>query len=115
MLVEHRTYTLPHGRTNEYVERYERYGLPVQERYLGKLYGFFISEIGPLNQVVFLWAYESLADREARRAQLERDPDWMKFRDMNIGSFVMQESRIMRVAHFSPPFPPRTEDRSDRP
>lgn len=110
MLVEHRTYTLHHGRMNEYVERYERYGLPVQERYLGKLYGFFISEIGPLNQVIFLWAYESLADREDRRARLELDPDWIRFRETNTGSFVAQETRILRVAPFSPPFGPRTGD-----
>ncbi|MBN9241263.1 MAG: NIPSNAP family protein [Mesorhizobium sp.] len=110
MLIEHRTYTLPHGRMNEYMQRYEKYGLPVQERYLGKIYGFFVSEIGPLNQVVFLWAYESLADRETRRAKLEADPDWIKFRGMNTGSFVAQESRIMRVAPFSPPFAARTGD-----
>ena len=104
MLVEHRTYTLPHGRMDEYLARYQTYGLPVQERHLGQLYGFFVSEIGPLNQVISLWTYQSMADRETRRASLERDPDWIVFRGMNTGSFVAQETRIMRVAPFSPPF-----------
>jgi len=34
------------------------------------LVGFFVSDIGPLNQVVHLWAYDSLAHREAARATM---------------------------------------------
>lgn len=102
MLVEQRTYTIPHGKMNEYLERYEKFGLPVQQRHLGGLVGFFISEIGQLNQVISLWAYASMADRETRRENLEQDPDWIAFRGMNTGSFTAQETRIMRAASFSP-------------
>lgn len=34
MIVDHRTYTVVHGRMAEYLERYERVALPIQNRYL---------------------------------------------------------------------------------
>jgi hypothetical protein len=40
----------------------------VQTDHLGKLIGFFFTEIGVVNQVVHIWAYESLDDRLVRRA-----------------------------------------------
>ena len=39
-------------------------GIPI----LGRLIGYFQTEIGDLNHVVHLWAYDSLEDRAARRA-----------------------------------------------
>ena len=70
MIYEHRTYTVQHGTMDEYLERYEKFALPIQLKHLGRLLGFFVSEIGPLNQVIHIWAYDSLADREKRRANL---------------------------------------------
>ncbi|WP_346356768.1 NIPSNAP family protein [Bosea sp. (in: a-proteobacteria)] len=76
MIIEHRTYVVEHGRTEEYLERYRQLGLPVQQKYLGRLLGVFVSEIGRLNEVLYIWVYDSLADREERRAQLDADPAW---------------------------------------
>ncbi len=102
MIVEHRTYTLPHGTMDEYLDRYERAALPLLTQHLGVLVGFYSSEIGPLNQVVHIWAFTSLADRELRRARLDADPAWVEFKRSNRGSFVAQEVKIMNVASFSP-------------
>ena len=77
MIVDLRTYTLVPGRLKAYLELYEKEGLPIQIRHVGKPIGFFTTEIGTLNQVVHLWGYQSLADRERRRAALESDPDWI--------------------------------------
>ena len=71
MIIEHRTYTLPHGGMDAYLARYRELALPLQMRHLGRLLGFFVSDIGTLNQVLHIWAYDSMADREARRAALE--------------------------------------------
>ena len=106
MIYEHRTYTLHHGTMDTYLERYQTHALPLQIKHLGRLLGFFVSEIGPLNQVVHIWAYESLAEREQRRAALEADPAWTAFKEINRGSFVHQEVRILRPASFSPNFFP---------
>lgn len=102
MIVDHRTYTVAHGRMEEYLERYERVALPIQLRHLGRLLGFYVSDIGPLNQVVHLWAYDSLADREARRARMAADPEWQAFMKGNAGTFVHQEIKILKPTRFSP-------------
>ena len=91
MIVEQRTYTVPHGTMATYLERYEKHALPVQMKHLGTL-----------NQVVHLWAYDSLADREQRREKLAADPAWQEFTRINAGSFVHQEVKIMKPARFSP-------------
>lgn len=102
MIYEHRTYTVAHGQMDSYLARYEEHALPLQLKHLGHLLGFFISEIGPLNQVVHIWVYASLADREQRRIALEADPGWAAFKAINKGSFVQQEVKILRAARFSP-------------
>jgi len=102
MIIEHRTYVVEHGRTDEYLERYRQLGLPVQQKYLGRLLGVFVSEIGRLNEVLYIWVYDSLADREERRAKLDADPAWHEFRSGNRGTFVQQDVKIMRYASFSP-------------
>lgn len=102
MIYEHRTYTVAHGQMDAYLARYEEHALPLQLKHLGRLLGFFVSEIGPLNQVIHIWVYDSLADREQRRAALEADPAWAAFKLTNRGSFVQQDVKILRPARFSP-------------
>jgi hypothetical protein len=102
MIIEHRTYNLPHGTMEDYLARYEKNALPLLKKHLGRLLGFFVSEIGPLNQVVHIWVYDSFADREQRRARLDADPDWIAFKDTNRGTFTTQEVKVMRMASFSP-------------
>ena len=103
MIIDHRTYTVHHGRMGEYLERYERLALPIQLRHLGKLIGYYVSDIGPLNQVVHIWAYRDIADREARRERMAKDPAWKEFTKGNAGTFAAQEIKIMKPASFSPP------------
>ena len=74
MIIDHRTYTVAHGKMQDYLMRYERDALPIQLRHLGGLVGFWVSEVGPLNQVVHIWRYASMADREERRARMAQDP-----------------------------------------
>jgi len=104
MIVDHRTYQLQPHKLRAWLELYERYGLPVQKRHLGRLIGFFVSEIGPLNQVVHLWSYESLADRATRRAEMAKDPDWADFlkRNAELAALQSQESKILTPTSFSP-------------
>ncbi len=102
MIVEERSYTLQPGTTAEYLSRYERHGLPVQRPILGNLVGYFSSEIGILNQVVHLWAYEDLGDRARRRAELQANPDWQAYIVTVRPFIVRQENRILIPAPFSP-------------
>ena len=68
MIVEMRTYTAHPGKAAAWLDHYQKNGLPVQRELLGKLIFFGTTEIGPLHQIVHLWAYESLADREQAKA-----------------------------------------------
>lgn len=102
MIFEHRTYTVAHGQMDSYLARYEEFALPLQLKHLGRLLGFFVSEIGPLNQVLHIWVYDDLADRERRRAALDADPAWHAFKQTNRGTFVEQNVKIMRSTRFCP-------------
>jgi hypothetical protein len=104
MIFELRTYTVTPGRAAEFVKLYETQALALQKKYLGELIGFYVTEIGPLNQVVHLWRYESLADRETRRTKLEADPAWADYRaaSRQLDALVHQESKILKPTSFSP-------------
>jgi len=102
MIIDHRTYTIQHGKSKEYIALFEKDGLPVQMKHLGRLVGYFETTIGPLNQVVHLWAYDSLADMEARRAARDADPAWGEYKKKSAGMLLSQENKIVAPTSFSP-------------
>ena len=79
MYYEIRTYKIRTGAVPAYLKLVEEEGIALQKEHLGELVGYFFSEIGPLNQIVHMWAYEDLNDRAKRRAELQAHPDWQAF------------------------------------
>ena len=102
MIVEERIYTALPGKAQEYVRMYTEEGLAIQRPILGNLVGYFTSEIGTLNQIIHMWAYEDLADRAARRATLLADPRWKAYSAKVTPLLLSQENRILVPASFSP-------------
>ena len=102
MIVEERIYTLQPGKVPEMVRLYGEEGLPLQQKYLGRFIGYFTAETGNVNQVVFLWGYDSLDDRAARRARLAGDPAWQAYLKKVVPLLVKQENRILKPTAFSP-------------
>ncbi|HTZ80768.1 MAG TPA: NIPSNAP family protein [Stellaceae bacterium] len=102
MIVEQRTYLVKLGKTPEYLRAVETLGLPVMRECLGGLIGYFVTDVGPLNEVVHLWAYESLEDRARRRAACAAHPGWAPFIDVVRPLLEHQASRVMTVAPFTP-------------
>jgi hypothetical protein len=104
VIVELRTYTVKPLHTGDFLQLYEQAALPLQKKYLGHLIGFFVSELGPLNQVVHLWGFDSLAERERRRQQMEQDPGWPIYRDAlkELDIIVHQETKLLKSVPFSP-------------
>jgi len=47
MIFDHRTYNIKPNRLGKFLETYERLALPLQRKYLGEPYGFFVTHIGP--------------------------------------------------------------------
>lgn len=104
MIVEHRTYTFRPGTVTGWMAKYETEGLPIQKRHLGRFVGLYVSEIGRLHTIVLIWAYDSLADREARRAAMYADPEWTKFiaSVWALDAIMAQDVMIMNPASCSP-------------
>jgi len=104
MIVDMRTYTMVPGRLKAFLDLYQKEGLPIQIRHLGKPIGYFTTEIGTLNQVVHLWGYESMAERERKRSAMESDPDWIAYRakSATTGNVQLQENKILKSTPFSP-------------
>jgi hypothetical protein len=104
MIVDLRTYTMVPGRLNAWLKLYEADGLAIHTRHLGKPIGVFTTDVGELNQVVFIWAFESQADREKKRAALEADSDWASYRKKSAeaGNVQHQENKIIKSTPFSP-------------
>ena len=100
MFVEQRLYTFAPGKSAEFDKLYQAEGRATQERHLGAPVGYYYSEIGPLNQVMSLWAYPSLDERVARRDRLAKDPAWISFLHKGRPLIVTQETRILKPASF---------------
>lgn len=104
MIVEQRIYTLNFGSMAGYLAVYEQEGLPIQRRHLPRLLGAFTTDIGPLNQATYLWAYADFAERARCRSALSQDPEWPGYVS-RIQRFIQaQENRILLPTTFSPGF-----------
>lgn len=104
MIIDLRTYTIAPGRTMQHLDLYEREGYEIQCKHLGKPIGYFIGEVGVPNQIVHIWGYESMADREKKRGALESDPAWNAYRAKSAaaGFLLHQENQILKSTSFSP-------------
>ncbi len=100
MIVEQRTYTTHPGKIGEYFKHYEAEGLAVQKAILGRLVGYYQTELGPLNQIVHMWGYTDLNDRAERRAKLFADPVWKGYLPKILPLLVSMESKILVPAPF---------------
>ena len=109
MIVDLRTYTLKTGTVPKFLELFENIGLPIQKRILGNFIAMFRQEFGNPNQVIHLWGFENLTERERRRAECAADLDFQAYvknaREYiasgnfywNSGMFIWQASTILKL------------------
>lgn len=102
MLLEERDYRIRAGFLSEFVELYNRLGLPIQRRHLGEPLGFFTSDIGELNHFISMWRWESLAERDARRTRMLADPGWPEYLASIKGLIDTQNIRFLAPTKYSP-------------
>jgi hypothetical protein len=72
MLYELRTYNLQPGSVREVEKRFAE-SFEVRQKY-SRMVALWHVEIGPINQILHLWAYESLQERADTRAAAVQDP-----------------------------------------
>jgi hypothetical protein len=99
-IVDIRTYTIRPRGVAEFLRLYEELALPIAVKHWGAPVAFYISEIGPLNQVIHIWEFESLADMERCRAAIGNDPEFGKYLAATDGMIVAQEDRVVRRVAF---------------
>lgn len=101
MILEQRDYTVWPGKISQYLERYRAVGYELQASALGAPVLHAVTEIGELNQIVSVWAYEDLEDRRVRREQLGRMPEWQEFVGEVVPLIRRMDSRILAPTGFA--------------
>jgi hypothetical protein len=103
MIIEMRTYTLRPGTMAEVEKRFGE-ALPNREKHGKQLAAVWHSEVGPLNQFIHVWAYDSFEQRSAARGAAMKDGGWPP----KIGEFIVDmKNEVFHPAPFSPPLTPR--------
>ena len=104
MLIDHRTYTVKPGAMGKQMAIYEEFGLKAQKRHLGEPLAYLITESGEVNTYVHIWVYKDAADRAAKRAAMQADPEWQVFmqKGAEAGYLIAQRNNLMTPAPFAP-------------
>ncbi len=104
MVVDHRTYDFHPGKLAGWLAAYGETGLAIQKKHLGQFLFMGTTEVGPINQVIFMWAYESLGARARQRAAMAADPAWGEFAKFTggLGALKQQTNMIIKPTAFSP-------------
>jgi NIPSNAP len=95
-IYELRTYTLVPGKQAEYLSLSGDLSRKIRGDDYGKLEGFWSTELGTLNQLVHLWSYADMNERERLRAALAQNERWRteyvpKIRPL----LIAQETKIL--------------------
>jgi hypothetical protein len=78
-------------------------GLPIRQRHGVKLAGWFFSELGDLNQVVHIWAFDDVKHMAEAKAAVAADPDWGgKYIPRARGLVDSQFTYLMKTSEFGP-------------
>ena len=102
MIYELRTYQLVFGGLPKYLEIAKTKLLPIIAEHGLKPAGFWYTEIGALNEVVHLWAFTDLNERQRCWGNWAKDP-----RRAEIGAelrqvIITQSNKILSPTEFSP-------------
>ena len=102
MLLDVRTYTCKPGTIKQHLALYREKGKPPQSKHLGQPLAFLTTETGNPNQYVHIWVYENAGDREAKRAAMWSDPDWLAYTKESaaLGALEAQENKLMVPVDF---------------
>lgn len=101
-LYELRTYKIVVGKLQEVLALYETEGWPALDPHKDKLVGYFVGDVGGMNELVHLWKYEDDADRRAHWASVYANERFMAFAAKLRPNLVSQENKLMMAAPWGP-------------
>ena len=100
-IVDHRIYNITPRCMPKFLEVFDHLAMPVLKKHLGEPFGFYVSSVGILNQVVHLWGYDSLDDYEKRSHARDTDPEFQIYLKASEGLVVSQVNQIVKPVHLS--------------
>jgi hypothetical protein len=107
MIYELRTYTVKPGALGDMIKAASTVSRDVRGDNYGKLEGYWSTEIGPLNQVMHMWSYNSYEERTKLRAELAKNPRWTgEYTPLIFPLLVRQDVRLLNA--IKPPVAPAT-------
>lgn len=96
MIYELRTYTIKHGFVQEVAKNSGTVARAIRGDNYGKLEGYWITEIGPINQVIHLWSYADLNERQRLRGELAKNTRWTsEYLPLIRPHLIRQDIRLM--------------------
>ena len=103
-IYEKRAYAVQVGKMAEVVRLYRDLGFPALQAggFDAKLVGYFISDTGPLHQLVHLWRFDDDADRRAHWKALFSDDAFMAFAGQLRPLLQGQEVQLLTPAPWGP-------------
>ena len=103
MVFDFRTYTFKPGGIPAYMAAAGEVALPIRKRYGIKLAGWFYSDVGDLNQVTHIWAYNDLKHLKEGKDAVVADPEWSGTYIPRVsGLLVAQNTYLMNTSEFAP-------------
>ncbi len=102
MLLDVRTYCCRPGTINAHLALYGEYGKGPQTRHLGEPLAYLKTETGNVNEFMHIWVFQNAGDREARRAAMWQDREWLDYirRSAELGALASQNNRLMTPVEF---------------
>jgi len=103
-LYEKRIYSVPPGRMPEVSALYRDLAWPALEAggFSKNLVGYFISDTGPLHQLIHIWRFDGDAGRRDFWSRLYGDKDFMAFAAKVRPILLSQEVQLMTPASWGP-------------
>ena len=99
MIHELRTYTTQPGAVPEILKANEEVGREVRGDDYGVLEGYWYTDFGPLNQVMHLWRYDTMEQRDQMRAELGQLEGWVKEYIPRIRPLIVKQELRFLQAH----------------
>ncbi len=103
-IYEKRTYTVRVGHMADVIELYTGEGFPAMAAggFDDKLVGYFISDTGPLHQLIHIWRFDDDNDRRDFWPRLLSDEPFKAFGAKLRPSLEAQEVQLLRSAPWGP-------------
>lgn len=101
-IYELRIYNLKVGAMAQAQELYTTLGWPALSKHGDKCVGYFLGDVGAMNQIIHVWRYDDDADRRAFWASVYSDEAFMGFAKQFRELVLSQENKLMMSAPWGP-------------